>query len=143
MRRIERSALVPFSNSQMFALVNDVNAYPEFLPGCVGAELLSQGEGWLEARLELSRSGFKQSFVTRNELIFPSAITMTLTEGPFKTLVGEWQFCALSETACKIIFWLEFEFSNKLIGFAASKVFEQVASEQVDAMCQRAKIIYS
>ncbi len=126
----------------MFELVNDFSAYPEFLPGCIDAELLKHNEDWLEARLDLSRAGFSQSFITHNTLSAPSKIAMTLVEGPFKKLVGEWQFQALSDSACKIIFWLEFEFSNKLIGLAAEKVFEQVAAEQVDAMCKRAKAIY-
>ncbi|WP_188150908.1 type II toxin-antitoxin system RatA family toxin [Teredinibacter waterburyi] len=142
MKRIERSALVGYSAEQMYQLVNDFESYPQFMKGCVGAELLSRGEDWLEARLELSKAGIQQSFVTHNDLIPPTTMRLRLVEGPFTHMEGEWFFQALSATACKVNFWLEFEFSNKLLGFAAGRLFEQAASEQVDALCRRAKTVY-
>lgn len=142
MSRVERSALVQYSNQQMYDLVADFYAYPKFLPGCVGSELLAEGEGWLEARLDIAKAGFTQSFVTHNELDPPNGMTLELVKGPFKSLKGAWQFTALTESACKVNFWLEFEFANKMISLAAGKVFEKIASEQVDAMCKRAKVLY-
>ncbi len=142
MKRIERNALVSYSAERMFTLVNDVEKYPEFMPGCKGAKILEKNEHSLSARLDLAKAGFEQSFVTRNTLNFPSTMTIDLVEGPFKALRGEWSFEALSESACKVNFWLEFEFSNKLLSFAAGKVFEVVASEQVKALCERAKVVY-
>lgn len=141
--RVERSALVPFSQQQMFDLVNDVERYPEFVGGCVGADVLECGNNWLEARLELSKAGFKHAFVTRNTLFEPERIHLKLVEGPFKHLEGEWDFRALSDTACKVTFWLEFEFKNRLLALAAAKLFELIASEQVDAMVHRARQVYS
>lgn len=142
MKRIERSALVKYSCEQMYALVNDVEQYPNFIPGCKRAEILSQGDDFLVARLHLAKAGFEQSFVTRNAMVPPTSITLKLEEGPFSHFLGQWQFEALAEDACKVTFWLEFEFKNKLLALAASKVFEVVASEQVKAICDRAKQIY-
>ncbi|WP_045857803.1 type II toxin-antitoxin system RatA family toxin [Teredinibacter purpureus] len=142
-KRIERSALVMFSAEQMFALVNDFEAYPEFMSGCVGAELLARGENWLEARLDLEMAGIRQSFVTHNTLHAPDSMHLRLVDGPFKSLEGQWDFQPLSEEACKVSFWIEFEFSNRLVALAAGKLFEHAASEQVTALCNRAKHIYS
>lgn len=142
MKKIERSAIVPFRSEQMYRLVNDIERYPEFMPGCANSKILERGEHWLEAELELKKAGFHQHFVTRNELKENERISMTLVKGPFKSLAGEWQFKALSESACKVSFWLEFDMSNSLLAFAAAKVFEKVATEQVDAICLRAKQIY-
>ncbi len=142
MRTVERSALVNYSARQMFDLVNDVEAYPQFMPGCAAAEILAGGVDWMEARLELSKAGLKQSVVTVNQLDPPNSITLALQSGPFKKFHGQWLFQSLAENACKVVFRLEFEFSNKLIGLAAGKLFEQVASEQVDAICKRAKALY-
>ncbi|VUD41173.1 Persistence and stress-resistance toxin PasT [Thalassocella blandensis] len=142
MKRIERSALVTYSTEQMYDLVNDVEQYPKFIPGCKRVEILSQSESSLVARLELAKAGFEQSFVTRNTMVRPSSITLQLEEGPFSHFRGQWEFEALAENACKVSFWLEFEFKNKLLAIAASKVFELVASEQVKAICERAKQIY-
>ncbi|WP_086930780.1 type II toxin-antitoxin system RatA family toxin [Agarilytica rhodophyticola] len=142
MKRIQRSALVPYSAEQMFALINDIPSYPEFMPGCVGSEVLQESADTVVARLDISRAGIKQSFVTRNTLKPPTNMSLNLEEGPFSSLKGEWEFSSLSEKACKISFWLEFEFTSKLIALAAGKVFEMIASEQVDAICQRAVRVY-
>jgi len=116
--RIERSALVSYSCERMFALVNDIESYPKYMPGCGGAKILEQGEGWLKASLELSMMGIKQGFTTRNNLSPPHSMRMTLENGPFKSLEGEWQFKALNDSACKVSFWLEFEVKSSILGFA-------------------------
>ena len=94
------------------------------------------------ARLDLSKARLKQSFITRNTLEAPERIILQLHEGPFKSLRGQWSFQALSDSACKVSFWLEFEFSNFLLSKTVGKLLERVAGEQVDAMCKRAQQIY-
>lgn len=140
--KIERSALVNYSAQQMFDLVNDIEAYPQYMDGCVGAKILARGDDWLEARLDLSKAGVTQSFVTRNQLQAPRQMTMELVDGPFNYLRGAWQFMPLSETACKVSFHLEFEMKSRLLGMAVARLFESVASKQVDALCARAKHSY-
>lgn len=149
MTRIERSALAPFSSEQMFALVNDVESYPKFLPGCQAVTLLNKnedpvtGNGTMKAQLELGKFGVNQSFTTENIFECPRTIKLHLVDGPFKRFSGEWIFESLREDACKVTFWLEFEFASRMLALAAGKLFEQVASEQVKAMCDRAAVIYS
>lgn len=126
----------------MFELVNNIESYPQFMSGCVGAEITARGEDWLEARLDLSRFGIKQSFSTHNTLNPPSSMTLSLLDGPFKSLLGEWQFVSLDQSACKVVFWLEFEVSNSLAALALPKLMEHVASDQVTALCRRAKQVY-
>ena len=126
----------------MFQLVNDIESYPKYMPGCVGATVLDRGEGWLSARLDLAKLGMQHSFSTRNTLSPPNSMKMTLLDGPFKRLQGEWQFIKLSDTACKVVFWLEFEVANAIAAFALPKLMEHVASEQVDAVCKRARKLY-
>ncbi len=141
-QRVERSALVAYSAQQMFDLVNDIEAYPQYMDGCVGAQILSRGDNWLEARLELSKAGVSQSFVTRNQLQPPQQMTMELVDGPFKFLRGTWRFQPLSDAACKVMFELEFELQNRLLGMAVGKLFESLGGKQVDALCARARQIY-
>ena len=142
MHKVERSALVNYSAQQMFELVNDIEAYPQYMEGCVGAKVLARGEDWVEARLELSKAGVTQSFVTRNQLQAPQLMSMQLVEGPFKRLQGAWRFTPLNDTACKVSFSLEFELQNRLLGMAVGKLFESVSNKQVDALCARAQQIY-
>lgn len=140
--RVERSALVNYSAQQMFDLVNDIEAYPQFMEGCVGATILSRGEDWLEARLTLNKAGVNQSFVTRNQLQPPHSMTMDLVDGPFKYLRGIWRFSPLGDNACKVSFELEFELQNRLLGMALGKLFETASNKQVDALCARARAVY-
>jgi ribosome-associated toxin RatA of RatAB toxin-antitoxin module len=126
----------------MFDLINDIEAYPQFMDGCIGAKILARGDDWLEARLELSKAGVSQSFVTRNQLQPPHSMSMNLVDGPFKYLLGVWRFTPLGEQACKVTFELEFELQNRLLGMAVGKLFESVSNKQVDALCARAKQVY-
>src|SRR5579871_4927141 len=88
MRKVNKSALVPYSAADMYALVNDVERYPEFLPWCRGSKVLSHTETEMRASLELARGGFHKTFTTLNNLQPGSAITITLLDGPFKHLEG-------------------------------------------------------
>lgn len=142
MTHIERSALVMFSAEQMFDLVNDVERYPEFLPGCVGAREIARSDQELQGELQLARAGVKQAFVTRNVLERPTRMTMELVEGPFTSLRGEWRFTPLAADACKVEFELHFEFSSRILAATASKLFSGVANDMVDAMCRRAEQVY-
>ena len=141
-KRLVRSALISYSAQQMYDLVNAIEEYPRFMDGCVDARVLRRGEGWLEARLELQKLGLRHAFTTRNQLFPPSSMTMALLDGPFKQFQGRWQFTALSPSACKVEFELDYEFSNLLLGLAAGKWMESVATEQVEAICKRARQVY-
>ncbi len=142
MRQIERSALIAFSDQQMFTLVNDIEAYPKYMSGCVGSEVLQRTDDEVVARLDLSKMGMSYSFTTRNHLDAPKTMDMQLVEGPFKELKGLWSFDALSPSACKVSLCLEFTFSNSLVAKAAEKWFESVANELVDGLCRRARQVY-
>ncbi|WP_337842562.1 SRPBCC family protein [Rheinheimera sp.] len=142
MPQIERSALVFYSAEQMYNLVNDVPSYPEFLPGCSKADVLSQSAQQMLACLEVKKAGISQQFTTRNTLVPNSEIRMQLESGPFKALSGGWHFVPLNEQACKVILKLEFEFSSKLIEFAFGKVFNELTAAMVGAFTQRAKQVY-
>jgi ribosome-associated toxin RatA of RatAB toxin-antitoxin module len=143
MQTVTASALVAYSSQQMFDLVNNIEAYPQFMPGCVGARVLSRGDDWLEAELDLNKSGFNQSFTTRNQLTAPDLIHMQLVAGPFSRLEGYWRFKSLNESACKVEFELNFELQNRFLQMAAGKMFASISQQQVDAICRRAETIYS
>ncbi|MBF6057884.1 MULTISPECIES: type II toxin-antitoxin system RatA family toxin [Thiomicrorhabdus] len=142
MKKIARTALLPYSAKQMYDLVNDVARYPEFLPWCGGSEVLSATDSYMEASVTIAKAGIKQTFQTRNHLVPGQRIEMQLIEGPFKYLRGEWQFKVLDTDACKILFEIEFEMSSGLLSAAIGPIFEQIASTLVDSFCERAKQIY-
>lgn len=139
---ISRSALLPYAAHQVYELVNDVEAYPAFMEGCVGARVLRREPKFLDARLELSRGGIAQSFSTRNHLVPGQAITLELLEGPFRSFSGSWQFRALDTAACKLCLDMEFRMASALLGAAASRLFESVTNELVGAVARRARDLY-
>ena len=142
MKTIERQAHVMHSVEQMFTLVNDINSYPQFLPGCTGACIQQQGDGWLQARLELSRGGIHQYFVTRNRFTAHHRIDMELVEGPMSSLAGYWLFTPVRENACRINLHLTFSISNFFLRMTTKSLFEQLAGTMVEAFCRRADVVY-
>jgi ribosome-associated toxin RatA of RatAB toxin-antitoxin module len=140
--RVEKSALVPFSAQRMFDLVADVGDYQNFLPWCSDSQLVSRSENELCGRIEVSRLGITQSFTTCNSLDPPGHMGISLQEGPFRKLHGDWRFVALDEEACKVMLVMEFEFSGRLIDAAFGKVFHQVANSLVESFVKRAREVY-
>ncbi|MFT3931735.1 MAG: type II toxin-antitoxin system RatA family toxin [Spongiibacteraceae bacterium] len=138
MTTIQRSALVPYSAQAMFDLVNAIETYPQFMDGCAGATVINRANDTIEARLDLAKGGMRYSFTTRNRLMPPERIEMTLVEGPFDKFQGVWTFQVLGEHACKISLHLEFELAGRLLNFAARKMFDGVANQMVDALVKRA-----
>ena len=139
---ISKSALVPYSASEMYALVNDIAAYPDFLPWCGSSEIINRTDDEVRASIELSRSGITKSFTTLNRLQKDKMIEMRLVEGPFKHMEGFWRFEKLNDLACKVMFDIEFEFSSKILAMTVGPVFSQITSTMIDAFTKRAVEVY-
>lgn len=142
MPTITRSALVMYSAEQMFNLINDVDAYPQFLPDCGDSKIVSQTESAMTASLLVSKGGIKKWFTTENVLTLNESVKMNLVDGPFKYLVGEWTLVPLSEEACKINFNIDYEFSSKVLGIAFGRVFDHLVNNIVQSFISRAKEVY-
>jgi len=142
MTTISRSALVPHSAESMFDLVNDVDAYKEFLPWCSHSQVLSRDGEEIRATISIAKGGIEKSFTTLNRLHHAKMMEMRLIEGPFRHLEGYWRFQRLRDDACKVSLDLEFEFANSLVRLAFGKIFTQVVNSLVDAFVQRAEEIY-
>jgi ribosome-associated toxin RatA of RatAB toxin-antitoxin module len=143
MQTVERSALVTFKPAQMFALVNDIGRYPEFLPWCVAARVSDESPTERLATLKVARGVLQTEFTTRNTLLPDTKINMQLTHGPFRDLVGEWRFEAIGDRGSRVHFRVEFEFKNRLTATAFNAVFESMCGTIVEAFAQRAQKIYA
>jgi len=136
--RVTRSALVQHSAATMFSLVKDVESYPQFLPWCHSARILTEEEGRICAELVVARLGIRQTFSTCNRYGENQWMDLELMDGPFRHLHGRWAFTPLRDDACKVSLEMDFEFSGALIDKAFGPVFNQVANTLVDAFCKRA-----
>jgi ribosome-associated toxin RatA of RatAB toxin-antitoxin module len=140
--KIDRSALVPYTAKEMFALVSDIEAYPDFLPWCTQASVLSHKHDEVRASVSFSVGGMSRSFATRNYLQVNKMIEMQLVEGPFSSLHGCWQFDSLGDAGCKISLHLEYDFSSRMLGMVVGPVFNQISNTMVDSFQQRAVEVY-
>ena len=143
MQVVERSALVTFTPAQMFALVNDVPSYPEFLPWCVAVRVEDVSATERIAMLKIAHGVLQTEFTTRNTLIPDAQIDMRLTHGPFRDLTGAWRFDAIGDRGSRVHFKVEFEFKNRLTSAAFNAVFETLCGSIVDAFVARARKVYA
>ena len=142
MTTISKSAIVAHTPEEMFKLIDDIEAYPDFLPWCDKASEIFRDEKNVEASILISHSGLNKEFTTQNKNTAFEKIEMHLVNGPFKSLDGVWSFKPLGKIACKVSLDLEFEFSSKIIGMSLGPIFSKVANSLVDAFIKRAKIVY-
>ncbi|AFJ01355.1 hypothetical protein Q7C_174 [Methylophaga frappieri] len=143
MTTITRSALVKFTPQQMFDLVNDVEAYPAFLPWCRDSRIISQNDQIICAALDIAKGGIHHEFSTRNVLTAGEAIRIELIDGPFRHLEGFWQFSPIgADSGCRVQLDMDFEFSTRLLDLALGPVFTQISGSLVEAFCKRAREIY-
>ena len=146
MREVIRSALVPHTPAQMFALVEDVERYPEFLPGVIGAKLVEKKDGEQVGRLEMEKAGVREHFTTRNTLTHPERIDMHLLNGPFRSLEGVWTFVPILEDGVvkgtRVGLTVRFEFKNPLTSMLLSRSFEGIFASLIDSFTMRARVVY-
>lgn len=142
MRKVRRSAIVPYSARDMFNLVDDVEAYPEFLPWCNDARVQSRSEDIVVATLELHRGSVSRHFTTRNTRRPFEAIDMQLVDGPFRHLEGGWRFRDLSAEGSEVTLELEFEFDSRVVDLVFGRFFEDTLKALVDAFTRRAAAVY-
>lgn len=143
MNVVQKTVLVMHSAEQMYALVDAVEDYPQFLPWCGGVDLLERTDAKTSATLHINYHGIKQHFTTINNKTFPHSMLIQLKDGPFKHLDGSWQFIALRADACKIEFKLNYEFANGFLEKIIAPVFSHIANTFVDGFVARADKIYT
>jgi len=143
MRRVKKSVLVHFSTDAMFELVDRIERYPEFLPWCRDARTLEERDDGKTARIDIDFHGVRAHFTTDNVNRRAESIVVTLRDGPFRHLHGEWRFRALAPDSCKIEFEIAYEFATHVLETVLGPVFNHVANTLMDAFVHRAESVYA
>ena len=138
MPQINRSALMPFTQKDIFNLVNDVEAYPDFLPWCSSAKVLEKTCYQVLAKLTLKKVGVSYELVTRNRLSPFNVIDIEFVEGPLESLKGKWLFTELGDLGCKVEMSLSFELKKRFIDKAMGTLLENAAEDMVRLFSARA-----
>lgn len=148
MKQVKKSVLLWYTPEEMYRLVTDIEAYPQFLPWCEKGEILERLDGGVVARVHLAYAGVRHAFTTRNEHQLNQLVLMRLVDGPFSMLEGSWKFIALgadaegAPKACRIEFDLRYAFSSRPFELVLSPVFDRVANTFVDSFVKRAEQVY-
>ncbi|MAJ91785.1 MAG: ubiquinone-binding protein [Legionellales bacterium] len=142
MTRINKKAVVKFSANQMYKLVNDIEAYPSFLPWCTDANIINDSKDSLTASVSISIGRIKKIFTTLNTMQQDISIDMKLIKGPFKKLNGSWEFKNNNNGGSTVSLVMEFEFKNKLLKYTLGGAFKKITDSLVDAFISRANDIY-
>ena len=145
MKTVKKSVLLWYSPEEMYALVTDVAAYPQFLPWCDHATVVAEDTQGMTAEIGIAFGGIRQTFTTRNLHVPSREVAMHLVDGPFSRLDGCWSFAALadgSERACRVGLLLNYGFDNIALGKLIGPVFDRIAGSMVDAFVKRAEQVY-
>jgi ribosome-associated toxin RatA of RatAB toxin-antitoxin module len=142
MREVRRSALLPYTAGQMFALVTDVERYPEFLPWCTGARIVVDEGEYVTVSLGLTRGVVRSSFTTRNRLVPERSVEMRLVEGPFRLLEGRWDFWPIEQAGTRAELRIRFQTRGLISGLALGPAFEGICNQMVDAFGRRAHQVF-
>jgi ribosome-associated toxin RatA of RatAB toxin-antitoxin module len=140
MREVKHSVLIAQAPSQLFALISDIESYPQFLPWCTYAKVHSRGPREMLASIGMKRGPLKGELTTRNELEPYRRIHMRLVDGPlFKMLEGEWLFTPIGTQGCRAELTMRFAFRNPLSGLLFEQIFAETTASLVDAFVRRAQ----
>jgi coenzyme Q-binding protein COQ10 len=135
--------VLPHTAEQLFDLVADVGRYPEFLPWCVAARVLSESETALRAELAIGFKGIRERFVSRVALDRPNLrIDVAYEKGPFRYLDNHWRFESREGGKCLLDFHVDFEFRSRLLEMLMGRLFDEAVRRMVRAFEQRADALY-
>jgi ribosome-associated toxin RatA of RatAB toxin-antitoxin module len=139
MREVKRSALVSQPPARLFALINDIESYPQFLPWCTGARVEARSDAVMVATLGVRRGALQGELTTRNTLEQDRSVQMHLVSGPFSTLEGRWLLTPIDAGGCRVDLTMRFAFKSALTGLLFDSLFAETIGSLVDAFVARAR----
>ena len=142
MSSFNKQVTVPYTAEQMYDLVNDINAYPKFIPLCISSEVHEEQDYKLRATIKIAKGKIGFGFTTLNTMEKGRSISMNLENGPFKSLKGVWRFTPSGTNECIISLHFDFEFSNKLLGVALGGLFKQLCDSMDESFRKQAAVLY-
>jgi len=141
MKRIVRSAIVGYSAEKFRALVEDIAAYPRFLPWCSAAAVTERDGGRTVATLTLGARGVRRAITTEN-FSRDERLEIHMLQGPFRRFDAVWRFRPLAKDAAKVEFSLQYDFASRGADRLLEPLLERIADTIVDAFERRAASLY-
>lgn len=133
---------MPYSDEQMFALVTDIERYPEFLPWVVALRVRSDSEHEAVADMIVGFKGLREGFSCRVHKQRPGEVSVSYIDGPMKHLSNEWQFRPTGDGGCRVDFMVDFAFRNRMFEVLAGQMFDKALRKMIAAFEARADELY-
>ena len=134
--------VLPYTPEQLYALVADIERYPEFLPWCVGARIRERKPDEIVADLIIGYRMIRERFTSRVVLDRPHGIDVAYSEGPFRYLNNHWTFEPQPDGTCVIDFFVDFEFRSRMLQKIIEVLFNEAVRRMVSAFEARARKLY-
>ena len=134
--------VLPFTPEQLFAVVADIEKYPEFLPWCIATRIRRRVGKVVHADMVIGFKMFRERFATRDILDPPRRIDVSYHDGPFKHLNNHWIFEPYGNGHCELDFYIDFEFHSRLFQKMVGVIFNEAVRLMVTAFEKRAREIY-
>ena len=131
MPKINRTSILSVDAIRAFEVVNRVEGYPDFLPGCEKVKILESTEKYSMVKVDVAWAGFSESFVTKTWPTKYESILMEFVEGPFRHLSGKWTFARIGNDGCKVALDLTYEFEG--LANLASPLIKKAVDQIVKA----------
>ena len=147
MPKFDTTKAVNHKAQDMFALVADVEKYPEFLPLCEGLVVKSRKERdsktLLIADMTIGYKAIRETF-TSQVLLDPAAtiIDVSYLDGPFKYLNNRWTFIPTGDNSCDVVFFIDYEFKSRMLGMLMGSMFDIAFRRFTKAFEDRADVVY-
>lgn len=141
-RRVRHSA------ENMFALVADVERYPEFVPLCESLRVLGrvpreEGVEVITARMSVGYKALRESFTSRVTLDRRRMkISVEYLDGPFRQLDNRWTFKPVAPSASEVDFFIAYEFRSRMLALVMGAMFETAFRKFAEAFERRADAVY-
>ncbi|MBF0417108.1 MAG: type II toxin-antitoxin system RatA family toxin [Magnetococcales bacterium] len=142
MAKHSSTTLVSFTPEQMYALVVDMDRYPEFIPWIVRARKFDEKPDRFMSEMTFAFKGLREIFLTEDHIVPNALIRIQLVSGPFRNLESEWRFSP-AEGGARIDFFINFSFKNRLLDLTLGPIFGEASKRMVEAFKQRATEIYA
>lgn len=142
MPRHQESRVLPYSADQMFALVADIEHYPDFLPWVVALRIRSDSKQEAVADMIVGFKGLRESFSCRVHKERPTKVSVSYIDGPMRHLTNEWHFTAREEGGCRVDFMVDFAFRSRMFEALAGQMFDKALRKMIAAFEARADALY-
>ena len=144
MHKYSNSIILPYSARQLYEIVIDVEAYPDFLPWCISSKIVKKtDDNNFDAELTVGYKSIDEKYISRILAEYEKKIISKAISGPFKFLDSSWYFENIEKTKCKVDFSIEYQFKSFFLGKVMGSLFKKATIKMLDAFEQRAKSLHN